>query len=49
MNSAKALASLLQNGVKVRYAEQPFTTQGINFEEERYWLHEQAINHWMGN
>jgi len=33
MGSAKFLAALLKKGVKVRYAEQPFSAQGINFEK----------------
>ncbi len=33
MGSAKFLSALLKKGVKVRYAEQPFAAQGINFEK----------------
>ncbi len=32
LNSAKALAFLLKNGVKVRYAAKPFTYNGQNFD-----------------
>lgn len=33
LNSAKMLAALLQKGLKVRYAEQPFTSGQENFEK----------------
>lgn len=33
LNSAKMLAALLQKGVKVRYAEQPFSTGQENFDK----------------
>lgn len=33
LGSAKALAQLLNKGVKVRYAEQGFSSQGISFEK----------------
>lgn len=33
LNSAKVLAGLLKLGVKVRYAEQAFVSQGISFEK----------------
>lgn len=33
LNSAKMLAALLQKGVKVRYAEQPFSTSQENFDK----------------
>lgn len=33
LSSAKILAKLLQKGVKVRYAERPFSSQGVNFEK----------------
>lgn len=33
LNSAKILALLLQKGIKVRYAEQPFTIGSVSFEK----------------
>lgn len=33
LNSAKVLAGLLKQGIKVRYAEQAFVSQGISFEK----------------
>jgi len=33
LNSAKVLAALIKKGVKVRYAEQAFVSQGVNFEK----------------
>ena len=33
LSSAKILATLLKKGVKVRYAEQSFISQGVNFEK----------------
>ena len=31
LNAAKALSALMQAGVRVRYAEEPFTANGVNF------------------